>query len=125
MKISMNDLNKETLYFKEKKLKNNKVKETFEEADNNLITVSPEELSKYLKESIEEAMTTGSVMRSGESKRAAAVAAIAVSLAKKNNDPLYDLLKRHRGAWKRIKDDVISRYRGQAEMKLQQNMSKR
>jgi len=92
--------------------------------DERYITITIEEFTNKLNEAIEESMTSGMTMRTGESKRAAAIAAIAVSIAKKNNDPLYELLKRHRSAWKRIKDDIISRYRGQAEMKLQQNLSK-
>jgi len=73
---------------------------------------------------IEEALAGGMQMRSYESKKEAAISAIAVSLAKKNNDPLYGLLKRHRDAWKHAKNEIITRYRGQAEMKFQSNQSK-
>ena len=75
-------------------------------------------------EGIEEAMAGGMQMRSYESKKQAAIAAIAVSLAKKNNDPHYEMLKRYRHAWKKIKDEIVTRYRSQAEMKFQQNQSK-
>jgi len=74
---------------------------------------------------IEEAFGSSMQMRSFDSKKQAAIAAIAVALAKKNNDPLYEMLKRHRSAWKKAKDELVARYAGQAEAKFQQNMTKR
>ena len=72
---------------------------------------------------LEEALVGGMQMRTHESKKNAAIGAIAVSMAKKNKDPLYELLKRHRTAWKRAKDEIVLRYRSQAEMKFQRKQS--
>ncbi len=85
-----------------------------------------EELTKELDAKVvqlEEALTGGMAFRTHESKKNAAIGAIAVSMAKKNHDPLYDLLKRHRTAWKRAKDDLVMRYRSQAEMQFQRKQS--
>lgn len=70
-------------------------------------------------EIVEEATSAGMQMRSYEGKKNAAVAAIAVSMAKKNNDPLYERLKHFRGAWKHSKDDILQRYSAQAVQKWQ------
>jgi hypothetical protein len=70
-------------------------------------------------ESIEEATTAGMQMRSYESKKNAAIGAIAVSMAKKNKDPLYDRLKHFRGAWKHAKNEILQRYYSQATQRWQ------
>lgn len=80
------------------------------------------ELESKVKQ-LEEALVGGMQMRTHESKKNAAIGAIAVSMAKKNQDPLYGLLKRHRDAWKRAKDDIVMRYKSQAEMKFQRKQS--
>jgi len=69
-------------------------------------------------------MASSMVLRSYESKKSAAVAAIAVSMAKKHNDPMYDQLKRHRHAWKAAKDQIVQRYAGQATMQWQQSQNR-
>jgi len=112
-KINKNNLNDElSMLFESESLKKLEAKKLDEIFENDVAMI------------IEEAITGGMQMRSYESKKEAAIAAIAVALAKKNKDPLYEQLKRHRGAWKRIKDDLVRRYRGQAEMKFQQNQSR-
>jgi len=68
---------------------------------------------------VEEATTSGMQMRSYESKKAAAIGAIAVALAKKNNDPLYERLKHFRGAWKSSKNEILQRYYSQATQQWQ------
>lgn len=81
-----------------------------------------EDLESKVKQ-LEEALSGGMQMRTHESKKNAAIGAISVSMAKKNHDPLYELLKRHRSAWKRAKDDIVMRYRSQAEMQFQRKQS--
>jgi hypothetical protein len=92
-----------------------KVQEIVEESLTN------EDLKDTLKilEVVEEATTAGMQMRSYESKKNAAIGAIAVSLAKKNRDPLYDRLKHFRGAWKHAKNEILQRYYSQATQKWQ------
>ena len=81
-----------------------------------------DELESKVKQ-LEEALAGGMMMRTHESKKNAAIGAIAVSMAKKNQDPLYGLLKRHRDAWKRAKNDIVMRYQSQAEMQFQRKQS--
>ncbi len=64
------------------------------------------------------------VMRSHESKKNAAVAAIAVSMARMNNDQLYFRLKRFRTLWKDTKNDILRKYQSAALSKWAQNQSK-
>jgi len=94
------------------------------ETVNNIIEESSKELSKDELSIIEEATSSGMQMRSYESKKAAAIGAIAVSLAKKHKDPLYDRLKHFRGAWKDSKDQILQRYYSQATMQWQQGQNK-
>jgi len=68
---------------------------------------------------VEEATTAGMQMRSYESKKNAAIGAIAVSLAKKNRDPLYERLKHFRNAWKHAKNEILQRYYSQATQQWQ------
>ncbi len=64
------------------------------------------------------------VMRSHESKKNAAVAAIAVSMARMDNNQLYFKLKRFRTLWKDTKDQILQRYGSQAQVKWAQNQAK-
>ena len=73
---------------------------------------------------IEEATTSGMQMRTYESKKAAAIGAIAVAMAKKNKDPLYDRLKHFRGAWKGSKDEILQRYYSQATQRWQSGQNR-
>jgi len=68
---------------------------------------------------LEEATTAGMQMRSYESKKNAAIGAIAVSLAKKHHDPLYERLKHFRSAWKHTKNEILQRYYSQATQQWQ------
>ena len=61
------------------------------------------------------AVTTSMVMRSHEAKRNAAIAAISVALAKKNNDVLYAKLRKYRALWKAAKNDIVRKYGPQAQ----------
>jgi hypothetical protein len=72
---------------------------------------------------LEETISSGFSLRTHESKKNAAIGAIAVSMAKKNKDPLYNVLKMHREAWKRAKNDIVMRYQSQAEMKFQKKQA--
>jgi len=75
-------------------------------------------------EEIEEATTGGMQMRTYESKKNAAIAAIAVGMAKKNKDPMYERLIHHRHAWKSLKNQLLQRYYSQAAMKWQAGQNK-
>lgn len=68
---------------------------------------------------------SSSMIRSHESKKNAAIAAIATSLAKKNNDQLYLQLKRHRDAWKKAKDEILNKYQSEAMNKWAQSQNKK
>jgi hypothetical protein len=63
------------------------------------------------------------VMRSMEAKRNAALAAIAVSIARSKNDVLYHKLKKYRALWKDTKNQILSKYSGQAMQKWAKNQS--
>jgi len=63
------------------------------------------------------------VMRTMEAKRNAALAAIAVSIARMNNDVLYHKLKKYRGLWKDTKNQIVSKYNGQAMQKWAKNQA--
>ncbi len=84
--------------------------------------ISEEDIANFI--SLEEATTAGMQMRSYEAKKAAAVAAIAVGMAKKNHDPMYERLTHHRHAWKSIKNQLLQRYYSQAQMKWQSGQNK-
>ena len=71
------------------------------------------------------AVSTSMTMRSFEAKRNAALAAIAVSIARKNNDVLYHKLKKYRALWKDTKNLILSKYSGQAMQKWAQNQAGR
>lgn len=64
------------------------------------------------------------VMRSYESKKNAAVAAIAVSIARSRNDVLYMKLKKYRGLWKDTKNQILQKYQSAAISKWAQNQAK-
>ena len=53
-------------------------------------------------------------MRSVHAKRNAALAAIAVSIARMNNDVLYHKLKKYRALWKDTKNQILQKYQSQA-----------
>jgi len=73
---------------------------------------------------IEEGVSAGMVMRSFEAKKNAAVAAIAVSMARMKNDVLYIKLKKYRGLWKDTKNMITQKYASAALSKWAQNQSK-
>jgi len=56
------------------------------------------------------ATTASMTMRSYEAKRNAALAAIAVSIARSKNDVLYHKLKKYRKLWKDTKNQILSKY---------------
>jgi len=68
--------------------------------------------------SIEEAISTSMVSRTREAKLSAAIAAVSVAMAKKNNDPLYHKLIKHRKAWKAAKDQIVQKYSPMARQKV-------
>ncbi len=70
------------------------------------------------------AMSTSMTVRSFEAKRNAALAAIAVSIARMNNDVLYAKLRKHRAIWKDTKNMILSKYSGQATQKWALNQAK-
>lgn len=70
------------------------------------------------------AIQQGMVMRSYAAKRNAALAAIAVSIAKKNNDVLYHKLKKYRKLWKDTKNQILMKYQSAAMQQWARNQSK-
>jgi hypothetical protein len=64
------------------------------------------------------------VMRSHEAKKNAAIAAIAVSIARSRNDVLYHKLKKYRGLWKDTKNQITQKYGSAALSKWAQNQAK-
>lgn len=68
---------------------------------------------------------TSMTTRSRESKKNAAIAAIAVSLARKNNDIMFGKLKKYRKMWKATKELVLRKYQSKAlqEWSKQQSQS--
>ncbi|RTZ92264.1 MAG: hypothetical protein DSY93_01880 [SAR324 cluster bacterium] len=71
------------------------------------------------------AITTSTVMRSHESKKSAAIASIAVSLARQKNDPLFNKLKKFRGMWKDAKNQILQKYSNEANQKWVKKQSER
>jgi len=53
-------------------------------------------------------------MRTIEAKRNAALAAIAVSIARSRNDVLYHKLRKYRKLWKDTKNQIVQKYSGLA-----------
>jgi len=53
-------------------------------------------------------------MRTYAAKRNAALAAIAVSIARRNNDVLYHKLKKYRKLWKDTKNQILMKYQSAA-----------
>jgi hypothetical protein len=70
------------------------------------------------------AISASMVMRSHEAKKNAALAAIAVSIARSKNDVLYHKLKKYRTLWKDTKNQIVSKYASAAMSKWAQNQSK-
>jgi len=70
------------------------------------------------------AVSASMVMRSHEAKRNAALAAIAVSIARSKNDVLYHKLKKYRTLWKDTKNQIVSKYASAAMSKWAQNQSR-
>jgi len=64
------------------------------------------------------------VMRSMQAKKNAALAAIAVSIARQKNDVLYHKLKKYRKLWKDTKNQIVQKYGSAATQKWAQNQSK-
>ncbi len=70
------------------------------------------------------ATSASMVMRSHAAKKNAAVAAIAVSIARTRNDVLYMKLKKYRTLWKDTKDQILQKYQSAAISKWAQNQAK-
>ncbi len=64
------------------------------------------------------------VMRSHAAKKNAALAAIAVSIARSKNDVLYHKLKKYRNLWKSTKNQIVQKYGSLALQKWAANQSK-
>ena len=62
-------------------------------------------------------------IRSHAAKKNAALAAIAVSIARMKNDVLYMKLKKYRGLWKDTKNQIVQKYSGAAMQKWAQNQA--
>lgn len=69
-------------------------------------------------------VTSSTTIRSHESKRSAAIASIAVSIARKKNDPLYLKLKKFRAMWKDSKNQILSKYTNEANQIWVKNQSR-
>ena len=54
------------------------------------------------------------MMRSMQAKKNAALAAIAVSIARSRDDVLYHKLKKYRKLWKDTKNQILQKYSGLA-----------
>ncbi len=63
-------------------------------------------------------------MRTHAAKKNAALAAIAVSIARSKNDVLYNKLKKYRGLWKDTKNQILQKYGSAALQKWSLNQAK-
>ncbi len=70
------------------------------------------------------AVSTSMVVRSFEAKKAAALGAIAVGIARKRNDVLYHKLIKYRKLWKDTKNQILQKYSSAAMSKWAQNQAK-
>ncbi len=70
------------------------------------------------------AVAASMVMRSHEAKKNAAIAAIAVSIARSRNDVLYAKMKKYRNLWKETKNQILQKYSSAALSKWAQNQAK-
>ena len=82
-----------------------------------------EEATEEQLQKLEEAFTMSMVQRSREAKINAAVGAIAVSMAKKANDPLYFKLVKYRKLWKETKNRIVAKYGARAYQQWVSNKS--
>ena len=67
------------------------------------------------------AVQTSMVVRSHAAKKAAALGAIAVGIARTKNDVLYHKLRKYRTLWKSTKDQIVQKYGSQALQKWSMN----
>ena len=63
------------------------------------------------------------IKRTREQKIAAAAASVAVQLAKKNNDPMYDKLKRYRALLLEARKKIMQKWYNKAKAIVRQRMS--
>jgi hypothetical protein len=70
------------------------------------------------------AVAASMVMRSHEAKKNAALAAIAVSVARSKNDVLYHKLIKYRRLWKDTKNQILSKYSSVAMQRWAANQAK-
>jgi len=70
------------------------------------------------------AVQTSMTMRTHAAKKNAALAAIAVSIARTRNDVLYAKLKKYRGLWKDTKNQILAKYQSAAMQKWAKNQAK-
>jgi hypothetical protein len=70
------------------------------------------------------AVTTSMVTRTHAAKKNAALAAIAVSIARSKNDVLYHKLKKYRTLWKDTKNQIVQKYGSAAMQKWSVNQAK-
>lgn len=70
------------------------------------------------------AVQTSMTMRTHEAKKNAALAAIAVSIARTRQDVLYFKLKKYRALWKDTKNQIVAKYGSAAMQKWALNQAK-
>lgn len=66
---------------------------------------------------------TSMTMRTHAAKKNAALAAIAVSIAKRKQDVLYFKMKKYRKLWKDTKDQIVQKYGPQALQQWSKNQA--
>jgi hypothetical protein len=69
------------------------------------------------------AVQTSMTMRTLEAKRNAALAAIAVSIARSRNDVLYHKLRKYRKLWKDTKNQILQKYSSAAMQRWAKNQA--
>jgi len=63
------------------------------------------------------------IKRTRDQKIAAAAASVAVQLAKKNNDPMYDKLKRYRALMLEAREKIMQKWYTKAKAIVRQRLS--
>ena len=69
-------------------------------------------------------MQTSTIKRTKEDKIAALIGNMALKLAKKNNDPLYEKYAKYRRQYLELKKELIQKYMSRAKQAVKQALRK-
>jgi hypothetical protein len=94
------------------------MEKTMKKILNEVETGKIKEINESTLMTLEESITSSTVHRTREAKLSAAIGAVSVAIAKKNNDPIYAKLVKHRKAWKAAKDQLVQKYSSIARQKV-------